>query len=338
MSEIYTKSLTIGGTTIKGLPPVTTADNEKVLGVVNGQWAVVEPESFEVTEKSWTKSLNFGGSDTYTPLVTITTSDNGKILTVVDGEWAPAEPPESLKIVTWADGTDEEISAMVVAADAGKINLADYWSVGDERTVQLSAMAATGVDESHTAQTVTMVLMNAGGKTLAAATASGRTTCSFIVGLKNSLAEAGYMNSTGTNSGSWNSSARRAWCNSVFREAIPSTLRGIFKQHKNLTIATYNGSTNQETIDYFALPAEKEIFGSASYSNITEANALSQFTYYATASNRVKKLGNSGSASFWWERSPHSSYSGRFCIVISGGSANGDYAGNPLGVAPFGCI
>lgn len=244
----------------------------------------------------------------------------------------------SVRTVTWANGTDTEIAAMVEAADAGVISLADYWTVGDERSVNLSAMAATGVGESHTAQTVTMVLMNAGGKTLAAATASGRTTCSFIVGLKNSLAEAGYMNSTGTNSGSWNSSARRAWCNSVFREAIPSTLRGIFKQHKNLTIATYNGSTNQETIDYFALPAEKEIFGSAAYSNTAEANALSQFTYYATASNRVKKFGNSGSGNYWCERSPCSSLSSHFCFVYSDGSANFNGASITSGVAPFGCI
>lgn len=336
MSEIYTKSLTIGGTTIKGLPPVTTADNEKVLGIVNGQWAVVEPESFEVTEKSWTKSLDFGSGDTYTPLMVVTTSDNGKILTVVNGEWAAVK--SSTKIVTWADGTDEEIAAMVAAADAGKINLADYWSVGDERTIQLSAMAATGVGESHTAQEATLVLMNVGGKTLAEATESGRTECSFVVGLNNCLAETGYMNSSSTNSGSWSSSARRAWCNSVFREAIPSTIRGIFKQHKNLTIATYNGSTNQETVDYFALPAEKEIFGSRTYSNATEANALSQFTYYATASNRAKKLGNSGSASRWWERSPGSSRSDYFCAVNSGGSANSRSASYTYGVAPFGVI
>lgn len=244
----------------------------------------------------------------------------------------------SVKIVTWAAGTDAEIVAMVEAADAGIITLSDYWAVGDERSVSLSAMAATGVGESHAAQTVTMVLMNQGGKTLVEATESGRTECSFIVGLKNCLTETGYMNSSDTNSGSWNSSARRTWCNSIFRNAIPSTLREIFKQHKNLTIAAYNGSSNQETADYFALPAEKEIFGSATYSNSVEANALSQFTYYATASNRVKKLGNSGSASVWWERSPYSGGSSYFCRVYSGGSAYNSYASIAYGIAPFGCI
>ena len=35
-----------------------------------------------------------------------------------------------LNIVTWANGTDEEIVAMVEAADQGLINLSDYWAVG----------------------------------------------------------------------------------------------------------------------------------------------------------------------------------------------------------------
>ena len=244
----------------------------------------------------------------------------------------------SVKIVTWAGGTDKEIVAMVEAADQGVINLSDYWAVGDIRTVQLSAMSATGVGESHAAQQVDLVLMHAGGYDLNAAVASGRTKCSFVVGLKDSLSEAGYMNSSNTNNGSWNGSARRTWCNNVFRNAIPSTLRAIFKQFKTVTAQTYNGSTNQTSVDYFALPAEREIFDARNYCNQTEYNALFQFDYYKTASNRVKKLGKTGTASYWWERSPHYNYSTNFCIVNSPGSATDYYAGITYGLAPFGCI
>ena len=152
-------------------------------------------------------------------------------------------------LVTWAGGTDEEIVKMVQLADEGKINLSDYWAVGDTRTVQLSAMSATGVGESHAAQEVDLVLMHAGGCTLNAAVASGRTKCSFIVGQKDSLATAGYMNSSNTNSGSWNGCARRTWCNEVYKNALPSTLLPIFKQFKTITAQTYNGSTNQESVD-----------------------------------------------------------------------------------------
>ena len=241
-------------------------------------------------------------------------------------------------LVTWAGGTDEEIVNMVQLADEGKINLSDYWAVGDVRTVQLSAMSATGVGESHAAQQVDLVLMHAGGYDLNAAVVSGRTKCSFVVGLKDSLAEAGYMNSSNTNSGSWNGSARRTWCNNVFRNAIPSTLRAIFKQFKTVTAQTYNGSTNQTSVDYFALPAEGEVFGSSNFSNETEFNALFQFDYYKTTSNRVKKLGKTGTASYWWERSPCYDNSGYFCGVRIKGYPNLYHASDTNGLAPFGCI
>ena len=251
-----------------------------------------------------------------------------------------------LKIVTWSGGTDEEIVAMVEAADKGEINLSDYWAVGDTRTVQLSAMSATGVGESHSAQKVDLVLMHAGGYKLNTAVASGRTTCSFIVGQKDSLAESGYMNPSNTNNDSWNGSKRRTWCNEVYKNALPSTLLPIFKQFKTITAQTSNGSTNQESVDYFALPAAKEVFGgsaseaggSTGYSNLIEFNALFQFDYYKTTSNRVKKLGKTGTASTWWERSPNCNDSTNFCGVNGGGNAYNYSAGNTRGLAPFGCI
>ena len=146
------------------------------------------------------------------------------------------------------------------------------------------------------------------------------------------------MNSSNTNSGSWNGSARRTWCNNVFRNAIPSTLRAIFKQFKTVTAQTYNGSTNQTSVDYFALPAEREIFDARNYCNQTEYNALFQFDYYKTASNRVKKLGKAGAAGGWWERSPRYSNSNIFCRVFNDGTAASYVASYSYGLAPFGCI
>ncbi len=246
----------------------------------------------------------------------------------------------SVKTVTWASGSDADIVAMVEAADAGLISLGDYWAVGQERTVTLPAMAATNVGETHAAQTVTLVLLNKGGKTLT----SGKT-CSFIVGLKDSLNETGYMNSSNTNTGSWESSKRRAWCNNEFKTAMLSTgIGAIFKQHYNITAQTYNGTTNQTSTDWFALAAAKEIFGgtassagsATSYSNLTEFNALTQFSYYTDSSHRIKKI--NGSADRWWERSPSCYYSDAFCYVRSGGTADRDGASYTRGLAPFGCI
>lgn len=245
--------------------------------------------------------------------------------------WLDSRVPP-VKIVSWADGTDEQIAAMVAAADAGQINLSDYWNAGDTRTVSLSAMSATGVGESHAAQDVQFVLTDPGHYTL-----SNGKLCSFVVLQKDCLSETGYMNSSNTNSGGWNGCARRTWCNSVYRNAIPEALRPIFKQFT--THAANDSSSSQvASTDYFALFSEKEVFGSTTYANNSAESQNTQLDYYKTTSNRVKRLGVNGSAYRWWERSPRSGISTYFCLVYSDGTANNARAGSSHGLAPFGCI
>lgn len=236
----------------------------------------------------------------------------------------------SLEIVSWADGTDEQIAAMVAAADAGEIDLSDYWSAGDTRTVQLSAMAADGVGESHAAQSVQFVLSDPGHFTLA----SGKP-CNFVVNMKDSLKEYGYMNSSSTNSGGWNGCKRRTWCNNVFRNAIPSGLRPAFKQFKTKA-ATGTGTASTTSTDWFALPSEVEVFGRTTYASSSAESGNTQLNYYKTSSNRVKKV--NGSAGWWWERSPYTSNSRNFCMVNGDGRANFNNASAGRGLSPFGCI
>lgn len=260
---------------------------------------------------------------------------------------------------TFAAATDEEIADMVAAADAGYIDLETDagWAVGQEHSISLAAINSSGtydgvswsVGESQSAQTVTLVLMHKGLYELVTSVldkqGQTRTTCSFVVGVKDCLDTAGYMNSTNTNSGSWNGSARRGWCNGGFREAIPSALRGAFKQFNCVTgdfIASSDsnvrktGGTNITTQDYFALPAEQEIFGAQSSGTINEANALTQFTWYATSSNRVKNI--SSTPSSWFERSPGYYYNSTFCRAKENGTANNIEASQMNGISPFGCL
>ena len=291
------------------------------------------------------------GETTVTLTLSETTNYLGTTLVItVIGDYAKGVP--------WATGADADIVAMIQLADQGKLDPREYWAVGQERAFSLSAMSATGVGESHVAQNVTMVLVDKDNTnyTYVTTPASGRTYPYFIVQQKNGLAngtsgEFGYMNSSNTNSGSWNGCARRTWCNNVYRSAIPSTIRDIFHQVKVKTAQTYNGSTIQESNDYFFLPAAAEVFkgdssygqgGSAgqqtAYSNLTEWNALSRWEYYATTSNRVKNQGNGGSAYSWWERSPGYSGASAFCFVDSDGTAHRSGASVTLLIAPAGCI
>ena len=239
---------------------------------------------------------------------------------------------QTLKIVSWADGTDEEIAAMVAAADAGQINLSDYWKSGDTRTVHLSAMAGSvpNASESYAAQDVQFVLTDPGHYTLA----SGKK-CSFVVLQKDGLKEHGVMNLQGISEGGWDQCPRRTWCNSVYRNAIPSTLRGIFKQFTTYA-ANGPGSSSVASTDWFALFSEKEVFGSTTYANSSAESKNSQLTWFKTSSNRIKRT--DGSTRWWWERSPYSGYSNRFCCVTNRGGARWSSADLERGLAPFGCI
>lgn len=254
------------------------------------------------------------------------------IMSEIGGSGGGNTNPDSpaVEIVPWSTGTDEQIAAMVAALDAGTLSVADTgWAVGDERTVHLSAMDATGVGESHAEQDVVLVLGNAGGKYF-----ENGTECHFVVLQKDSLKEAGYMNSSNTNSGGWEGCARRAWCNNVFREAIPEPLRSCFKQFN--VMAAYNSSEGKTSIDYFALFGSGEIFESTS--NPGEDTGTSQIEWYKTASNRIKKLGDNGSAGYWWERSLNPDSRGNFRCVSSGGGSDDRGASYTYGLAPFGCI
>ena len=236
----------------------------------------------------------------------------------------------AVEIVPWSTGTDEQIAAMVAAADAGEIVLSRYWSAGDTRTVQLSAMAAEGVSETHASQSVEFVLTDPGHYTLA----NGKP-CSFVVLQKDCLNEMGTINWKSTNSGGWNNCPRRTWCNSVYRNAIPSTLRGIFKQFKTYA-ANGSGSTAVESTDYFSLFSEKEIFGSTPHESSKAESQNTQLNWYKTSGNRTKRINSS--AGSWWERSPRNGTSEDFCSVTRSGSGSWGKVSYNYGLAPFGCI
>ena len=148
-----------------------------------------------------------------------------------------------------------------------------------------------------------------------------------------------WRNSSNTNSGGWRDCKRRAWCNSVFKNAVPSSFRSIFKEFTwQQGVGGGASSGLITTVDTFALPPEKAIFGIRSYSFADEAALYNHWRWYQTSSNRVKKNGASGSASIWWGASPGSNYLFGFCTVTASGSADDNRAAHTNYLAPFGCI
>ena len=262
-----------------------------------------------------------------TVTVTVTYTENGVTKT------ATTTVTVTVKVVAFSNSaTDQEIIDMLEAHEQGIINITDYWTVGDTRTASITDIAATGVGESHAAQQVHVALSHRGGQTLEDGSA-----CTFQWDFVEALAEGGYMNSSNTNTGGYDGSARAPWNDTPMYNALPAWLKKMTKPFK-VTSGVGGGASSglQTTVHKLALRAEKEVFGSRTYSFSDEANALTQVDYYKTADNRKKKRGISGSVGSWWLRSSYSGYSNRFCSVSSDGSASGNDASYTRGLAPFG--
>lgn len=248
---------------------------------------------------------------------------------------------------SWANASDEQIAAMIAAADAGQIDLADIWHVGDTRTVSLSAMSAIGAETANPAQTASFVLVDADNSNYEYVTSlsSGETHCRFVVGLAEQLEYGGYMHIPASNNPGWGSCQRRTWCNETFRNAIPSTLREIFKQVKVKSVNNYQTPTVTTSNDYFFMPAEREVLSTRFKSPQNEWNVLSQFEYYETTANRNKGEHYISPDSpypqykyYWWTRSLIDYAQNNFVIIK--GDGNGENATSDLnwGLVPHGCI
>nr|UVX77722.1 MAG: hypothetical protein [Bacteriophage sp.] len=260
--------------------------------------------------------------------------------------------PEDLKIVAFANGTDAEIEKMIEAHYAGKINISDYWAVGDKRTIHHNAMDATGVSESHRENDYAYVIIGIehddlvtaiNGKTKAAITIQTErmlyldTTTEYNASY-NASHECGYINGSSTNSGGWEGCARRTWCNNVYKKCLPTYIQNMMKQVKKLTSVGSQSSTIKVSNDYAFLPSEIEIYGSTTYSYAGEGK---QYQYFKNATaNRYKKprFDDSVVSGHYWERSPYFGSESRFCHVgVSGNSYYGD-ASNFYGIVPCLCI
>ena len=251
--------------------------------------------------------------------------------------------------VTW-----EQIGAMADAYYNDEITIDDvkqYWSVGDKRSADLSAMKATGVGESHRAQTVQFVIGDFEHDDLTEPI-NGHTKALITLLQKDCLMDAsnasnpvngggntenGYMNSYNTNVGGWKNCARRTWCNNVYYNALPSGLKSLIKTVNKLTSTGNQSTTINTASDNVFLQSEIEIFGSVTHSVAGEGI---QYSYYKTISDRYKnpKWNSSYATNVWFGRSPYYGNTSYFCIVEHDGTAGKAHAIGDYGLAPCLCI
>lgn len=238
---------------------------------------------------------------------------------------------EGVQMVSFSDGTDEQIAAILDAAAAGTIDLQTDagWRVGDKRKISLSAFTGGG-NVTCPAQDVYIAISS-----FEEYMGCGNVLQFDFVDCTSAQFR---MNSSNTTTGGYAESEMKSTTLPALVEALPAWLKSRLK---TFSVLAGNGgasaaSQTVETVtgNKLALRSEVEVFGRNPNSPAGEGE---QVEYYKTPdAGRIKTTGVAGSAVYWWERSAYSS--GGFCSVHPYGSAKTTGASSANGLAPFGCI
>lgn len=133
-------------------------------------------------------------------------------------------------------------------------------------------------------------------------------------GMLNCLESAYVMNNEWTNEGGYVKSKMFETIEKVFCDKLPDDMQKHIKcVHKN------EGAEIGQFYAKAFLLSEVEVFGTTDCSYEGEG---AQYPYFEKEENRIKKLGENGSAYYWWLRSPRSGSSTFFCVVRSDGALN----------------
>ena len=244
-------------------------------------------------------------------------------------------------------------------SDAGQG--ANYWSIGDRKAVTLNGTVGhlslsnyttyafiIGFNHNASVEGANRIHFQ-----LAKTALSGGKDVALCDSKYNSKVSAtGYfsMNSSGTNSGGWNSSQMRTKiCGTSLSSysgtiiaVIPAALRAVLKsvtKYTNNTGKSSAASAVTATTDYFFLLSEYEVFGSTTYANSNEASKQAQYSYYSAGNSKVKYNHSATStAVIWWLRSTYAGNSTAFVRVSTDGAVAGNSANYSRGFAPGFCV
>ena len=214
------------------------------------------------------------------------------------GPWSPTPSADS----TLENNSWDTIKSVCEAGDA-----ANYWSVGDTKT-----------DVGTDGVTRTFRIVDMSGL-------YGKHVVFEQVGLEGT-------DGTGATGVAWDADNLNDYLASDMNVTVlpgvitrySSALQGALTNTTVKVAENGNSATIVNVTNKLFLEAEKEVFGSATYSRSEEASALTQYAYYTThntAEDRKKYRAGASSASNWWLRSPGSGSTDYVCFVSSDGSA-----------------
>lgn len=221
----------------------------------------------------------------------------------------------------------------------------NYWAVGDCKEVTMNGKVSDGLTLSNYSTWVYIIGFNhnAGreGNGIAfqgfKVTDKGTPICLTDSGYNSNKTSGTWfnMNNTGTNAGGWEESLMRKNIMPFIKAAFPADLQAVIKP-STIFAAPNNGDIElTATEDEVFLLAEFEVYGTRTYATTQEPNYLKQYSYYSAGNSKVKYKHNStGSAAYWWTRSPDASNSSNFCHAYGSGNVGSNGAFFSYGVSP----
>lgn len=330
---------------------VTVSGNEGTLNVTSSD-STVSSASISGSTVTISNVNQKSGSATITVTSASTTNYNEATATI-------SVTCDFLKIVTFADGTDEEIKAMLDAYYANNITWAEMgWAVGNTRTIHLNAMSAPNPNSSNTwaAQDIVIAIVAHDRHDLATPINGHSKACITVQTrecMNNNTSgynQAGHIYVNGDSSydmtfTKWANLYMRTYLNSTVLGAIPTgDFKDAIKQISHYCHTAYNTADDELVTDTLFLPSYPEVFGTASYQYYTPTTHTegTQWSYYETAANRIKYGNNNGAsngtAQYWWEGSASNYYASSsgcgWCSVDTSGAAGRSSGGDAFGLAP----
>ena len=206
--------------------------------------------------------------------------------------------------------SNNEWSVIIDACQSG--NVPKTWAVGDNKNMTING-------KSYQVDIIGMYHDDY---------ADGSGKAPLTLQMHDCYATAYDMNSSYTNSGGWKNSAMRTTHLPAILALMPTEVQNGIREVSKKTSVGSKSSTIETVSDKLFLLSEVEIFGSTSYSAAGEGT---QYYYYEAGNSKVKK--RSGSVTDWWERSPNTSSSTRFCTVHINGTRDSGLASDIAGVA-----
>lgn len=190
------------------------------------------------------------------------------------------EKPESLEAATW-----EEIAAISDAAKAGTINIEDYFSLGDTKSVTLTdgrsfnfQLVGFNRDVDENGEAIPMSFLS-----------------------KNCIPpQVGINASHSVNIAGWKSVSNYNYCNTDLFNLFPIDLQNIIKSTSKP--CCLNATQNEDVVCKIWLPSSSELgVYNSTYQTLTDGTI---YNYITTHSNIIKTLDDTSSvATMYWLRS-----------------------------------